>query len=107
MFAKPDNTWLSRGEGGTYVDILVTPGASNSTFKGVNEWRDCLEVAVEGRAREGRANKCLIQMFSKLLGVSKDRINITGGQRSRQKKIFVTGLTPESVLKKIREVIDS
>ncbi len=105
MSMEARETWLSSGRGGTYIELSVTPGASHSAIKGVNRWRNCLEVAVSERARDGQANMGLIYFFSQLMDVPHDRINITDGHRSRQKKIFVEGITPEKVLEKISEVM--
>ncbi len=87
------------------MELTVTPGASVSCIKGVNRWRNRLEVSVEGRAQEGEANGGLIELLSKVFGVSPNSLTITGGAKSRHKTVFAEGLTAETVGERIREVI--
>lgn len=103
MSFDSDTSWICGGERGTYLEIMVSPGASSSHIGVVDEWRGCLEVYMEQRAQQGKANRALIRFFSHLLGVSQDRVIISRGARSRNKTLFIEGLEPDIVIRCIKE----
>ncbi len=77
-------------------DARVVPRASKSEI--VGEHDGALKVRIAAPPLEGAANAELIKILSKKFGVSKSRIEIIGGQTSKQKQVRVSGITNENLL---------
>ena len=78
-------------EDGVLVRVRAQPGSSrNEISRGTD---GMLRVRVTARAVEGAANKALIKLLSRRLGVAKSRIRIQSGETSRNKLIFIAGIS--------------
>jgi len=67
--------------------IRVQPKSSRNEIVGVQG--DALKLKVTAPPVEGAANKACIEMLAKALGVRKSCLEITSGQASRSKTMFV------------------
>ncbi len=90
---------LHSSKGGVYVSIHLIPGSSRDEIKGVNPWRNCLEVAVTEEPVDGAANAALVYLISKLLEVSSGKVNIVKGKTVRKKRLFIKGVSHSDVLR--------
>mgnify|MGYP001572551678 CR=1 FL=1 len=72
---------------GISFKLRVQPKSSRSQIVGPHG--DALKLKVTAAPAEGAANRACIDLLSKALGVPKSRIEITSGQSSRSKKIFI------------------
>ncbi|MDR2812652.1 MAG: DUF167 domain-containing protein [Puniceicoccales bacterium] len=79
-------------------NLKVIPNASRSEL--ITEENGDLKVKVQTPPEDGRANKAVIQLLAKHFKVSKNRIKIIVGERSRQKIIEVFDLPNENTLNK-------
>lgn len=81
--------------------IKVVPGASRSEI--VGPLGDRLKVRVAAPAEGGKANRAVIELLRKRLGVS--NVEIVAGATAREKIVRVSGLSaiPESLYKIDRE----
>lgn len=76
---------------GVLIRVRAQPGASrNQISRGPD---GILKVTVTATAVEGAANKALVKLLSKSLGIPKSRIRIYSGETSRNKVIFVAGIS--------------
>ncbi len=82
-----------------YLPVKVTPNAGRSQITGWNQ--GVLEVRVAAPPVAGRANRELIALLSKALGVSKSAVTIVRGQTGRRKVIEVAGLTRQEILRRL------
>jgi len=73
------------------IAVHVTPNASQSCLLGYDQWTKNLKIAVRAKAEGGRANNAVMHVIAELLGVPKNDINIVAGQKSRTKKIMISG----------------
>jgi uncharacterized protein (TIGR00251 family) len=92
---------LFAAQDGTYIDLDINPGSGSQSFRGYDEWRNRIKVSVRAEAREGRANTELISMLVDILGISSDCIQITSGQTSGQKRVFIKGMSVGAVIEKL------
>lgn len=67
--------------------VRVTPNASRPSVTETEE--GTLEVRVDARPEEGRANRRLVEILSKHLGVPRSRLAVVAGARSREKVVRV------------------
>lgn len=80
---------------GVILDIRVLP---RSAKPGVAGTRDgALLVRLNAPPVEGAANAELVDLLAKALGVPKRNVAIVAGERSRQKRVRVTGVTVADV----------
>lgn len=93
------NTFLKDGSGGTYITIKVQPRASKNEIGPAlgNE----LKVKVTAPPVDAAANEALIELLADTLDCPKSKIQITKGQTSRHKTIFVAGLTSNQIAGKL------
>ena len=76
------------------IEVRVIPRSSKSQIlmRG-----DLLTVKVSAPPVEGSANKALIALLAQKLKVPKSRIEVVSGERSRQKRLRVLGLSLQQV----------
>lgn len=81
--------YASRRDGGTLLDVEVSPGAARTELAGVNEWRGTVQVRVASVARDGRANEELLEFLADVLSVPRKGLSIVKGSRAHRKKVLV------------------
>ncbi len=84
-------------ENGIVVSVKVQPNASKDMV--VGEHADQLKIAVTVAPEKGKANKKVIKVLSKLLGVKSSDVEILSGETSREKKVFIRNITKEGFSK--------
>ncbi len=84
-------------EDGIVVSVKVQPNASKDRV--VGEHADQLKIAVTVAPEKGKANKAVIKVFSKLLGIKISDIEILSGETSRDKKVLIRNITKEGFSK--------
>jgi len=78
------------------LNVRVQPSAKKDEISG---WMEdgTLKVRVRGKPVEGKANESLIQFLSKALGVSKSSIEIVAGDKSRNKRLKISGIDKTAI----------
>ncbi len=71
---------------GVAIKVHVVPNASKFAIDGTNEWTGELKIKVKSAAREGGANKELVQELSKALGAD---VEIIQGHKSHTKVLLI------------------
>ena len=85
----------------TDIKIKVVPRSSENLILGKEG--DVFKVKLTSLPADGKANKALIRLLAKMLGISKGRIEIISGKSSRLKSVRIYGLSLEdktSILEK-------
>jgi len=78
----------------------------NAKIDKVVGWRgDVIKIKLRGPAIEGRANAALHRFLADQLKIPKRTIILRHGQRSRNKVIWIDGLTEEDVRRRLRVTI--
>jgi len=78
----------------------IVPGSNSPTrFCGLLD--GMLKVKVSAAPEKGKANQCLLKYLAGQLGVKKNTVSIISGQTSPIKHIQVTGLSTDTLLKKL------
>jgi uncharacterized protein len=75
--------------------VRVQPRASKNEI--VGEIAGALKVRLQAPALEGRANEALIEFVAQLLKTSKGAVRILSGERSRIKRIEISGVTKQQI----------
>lgn len=82
-----------------YLNLKVTPNAGRSEITG--EVGGILHVKVAAPPVKGKANRELIGLLSRTLGVKKSAITIVKGQTSHNKTITVEGMKREEIMERL------
>jgi uncharacterized protein (TIGR00251 family) len=99
---------MSRGavwenEEGVFLRVTARPRSKRKEFVfGLDD--EGLIVNLTSPAREGKANTELLKRLSKILGVPGGRVSLVSGHKSREKTVFIEGMTAEHVVSALQEV---
>lgn len=81
------------------LHVRVTPRARRNALGGMKE--GVLAVRLAAPPVEGAANKALIAFLAEAFGVSKSAIRVESGERSRHKRVRISGLTIDEVAQRL------
>lgn len=87
---------LSRPAVACEIAVRVIPRASRPGIAGMRQ--DAVLVRVSSPPVDGAANAEVIEVLAHALSVPRRAITITGGQRSRTKRVAIDGLTRDAVM---------
>ena len=87
---------IQERDGAVIFPVRVQPRASKDEIAG--EMGGALKVRLRAPALEDRANEALIEFLAHLLKRPKSAVRILSGERSRTKRIEVSGLTQQQIL---------
>jgi uncharacterized protein (TIGR00251 family) len=85
---------------GILIEIRVIPRAGRSGVAGTRE--GALLVRLNAPPVEGAANAELIELMAGVLGVPKRTVSLAGGERSRRKRVRISGITEAEAHSKLR-----
>jgi len=87
-------TPLIRDNGsGVFLSCHVQPGAKRTAVAGV--YGTALKISLAAPPVDGKANKELCVFLAKKLGLAKSAVALVSGQTSRDKVVFLPGVTPD------------
>ena len=87
-------TPLIRSNGsGVFLSCHVQPGAKRTAVAGV--YGTALKISLAEPPVDGKANKELCLFLAKKLGLAKSAVTLVSGQTSRDKVVFLPGITPD------------
>lgn len=83
----------------TELLVRVQPRASRNEVVG---WREgALAIRLTAPPVEGSANRACVDFLAEVLGVRRGDVELVRGQKSREKRFRVHGLTPEELLARV------
>jgi uncharacterized protein len=78
------------------LDVYVIPGSSVTSLEGMyGRW---LKIKLSAPPQKGKANKELIGLLSKIIGIRKNKIEIISGISSNYKKIRINTASDKNYL---------
>ena len=87
---------------GTIIAIDVSASSRREIFPdGYNEWRHSINCSIRAPPVEGKANKAIVHLISKVLSIHQSRVCIISGSTSTQKRVLVEGMDEESVASRL------
>jgi len=94
---KPVTSFVEAGRGGLGVElnVRVIPRARKTAISGERD--GALVVRVNAPPVEGAANNALIAFFADALRVPRRAIQIVSGERGRQKRVAIAGVTIDRI----------
>jgi len=88
-------------EDGIVVSVKVQPNSSKNRV--VGEYACQIKIAVTVAPEKGKANKAVIKLFAKWLGIKSSGIQIISGETSRDKELFIRNITEEDLNKLVSQ----
>ena len=81
------------------ISLRVYPNAGKNEMVGFSD--GVLRLKISAPPSKGKANRELIAFLSRLLGVSKDSLNIIKGATNRNKVVAIDGLSRTEVMQRL------
>ncbi len=88
---------LKQTDQGVEISLYIQPGASKTELTG--EHNGLLKIKIKAPPVDGKANAEVIEFLSHQLGIPKRQIELLKGDKSRDKKIRVTGISLQQIRK--------
>jgi uncharacterized protein len=83
-------------DGAVIFSVRVQPRASKDEIAG--ELEGALKVRLRAPAVENRANEALVEFMAQLLKRPRSAVRILSGERSRTKRVEISGVTRREIL---------
>ncbi len=94
---KSDTTIDVRERGGAIAfAVRVIPRASRDAIEG--EYQGALKVRLTAPPVDDRANDALIRLLAERLNVPRSAVRIVAGEKSRTKRVEITGARREQII---------
>lgn len=90
---------------GVILHVRASPGARQSGIRGVHD--GALKVSVTQAPEKGKANKALITVLSRSLGLRKSQIALVSGETSTQKQFLIRDITQNELAERVRAVLET
>lgn len=88
---------------GIVIKVKVVPKASRSEIAG---WEnEELKIRLAAVPDKGQANAELIRFLAEWLGISKSFVRLAAGAASRHKRVCISGLDPNELKKRLKEIL--
>ena len=84
---------------GVHVRVRVQPRSSRESVQVEPDGR--IRVALTAPPVHGAANKALVALMAKKLGIAKGAVRVVRGEKSREKTLAVEGITAAAVRKRL------
>ena len=88
---------------GVIVPVRAHAGSRRNGILGERE--GMLRVAVTAAPEKGKANRAIVEVLSKALGVSKSSIELVAGETSPQKRFLLVGVDVDAVGKHLARLL--
>ena len=85
---------------GLLIDVCVVPRAGRPGIDGRRG--SALLVRLKAPPVDGAANAELVEVIARALGVARSAVSIASGERSKQKRVLVTGISASDAEARLR-----
>ncbi len=86
---------LTTTEEGVLVPLKVVPGASRDRICGEHD--GAVKVAVSAAPEKGKANKAVIAVLARELGVRRTNLRVVRGATSPRKTVLISGTNEQTI----------
>jgi len=77
----------------------VLPRAKRAEIVGLHN--GALKIKIAAPPVDDAANRAIVEFFAVLLGISRSKIAIISGNRSREKTLLIQGISPAAITSRI------
>jgi len=97
--SREADTWLRPVGDGCVIDVWAVPGASRSGVTGLHG--DAVRVRVAAPPEHGAANRELLRLIARVLGVRAGDVTLEAGATGRRKRVHVRGLDASGAARRL------
>lgn len=90
---------LTENADGVILPVRAQPGAGQNAIRG--EQNGMLKVSVTQVAEKGKANKAIIEVLAKSLGLKRSQLELVAGELQAQKRFLVREITRDELQRRI------
>ena len=90
---------LTEHPDGVVLPVRAQPGGRTNAIRG--EQNGMLKVSVTQVAEKGKANKSLIDVLAKGLGLKRSQIELIAGETQPQKRFLIRGISRTELVERI------
>ncbi|MBN1456782.1 MAG: YggU family protein [Sedimentisphaerales bacterium] len=90
---------ISQNDEDVILSVKVVPAGSKTALAGLLD--GMLKVKLSAAPEKGKANKALISFLADVLGVKKNSVSIISGSTNPHKKVKISGVNVDFVIKKL------
>jgi uncharacterized protein (TIGR00251 family) len=83
-------------EKGTVLHIRVKSQAREQSIRIADDMSECL-VSVKAAPIRGQANRAVVKILAKKMGIPSQQVMIISGVTSQSKTLLISGMTPSDV----------
>jgi hypothetical protein len=95
---------LQQRDDGVILPVRAKPGARRNSIEAIHD--NQLRVAVTAAAEKGKANRAIIALLAKTLGLPKSSFEIIAGATSSQKRVLIRGIEPARIRESIERLLE-
>ena len=81
------------------INVRIVPKSAKQEIAGI--YNERVKIKIGSAPEGGKANKELIELLSKKIGIAKSSIEIVSGELSQNKTIRIKGITSDYFLSKV------
>ncbi len=85
---------------GAILPVRAQPGARRNEVRGIQD--GALKVCVTQAPERGKANKAIVEVLAKWLGVRRSQIELISGETASQKKFLIREVGREELSERIK-----
>ena len=90
---------ITETETGVIFSLRVLPRSSRTGIAGIQG--EALKIRITAPPLEGRANEACVTVLADLFGVPRSSVEIIGGSKTRNKRVFVEGITRKAAMESL------
>ena len=94
---------LAETDGGILLPVRAQPGAGQNAIRG--EHNGMLKVSVTQVAEKGKANKAIVEVLAKGLGLKRSQIELISGELQPQKTFLIREVSREALESRIAALV--
>lgn len=89
---------------GAILSVRAHPGARRNALRSLQD--GALKVEVTQAPEKGKANKAILELLAKKLGLKKSQIELIAGETSPQKRFLIREIGPQELAERIARVLN-
>ena len=88
------------------LGLEITPNSHENEFHGINKWRKTIQVRIREPAKDGKANRELVDFLAGVFLVTSMDIDIVSGEKTHQKRVRVSGIGEDLLVETLLGELD-
>jgi len=92
--------WIQEHDDGIMLMVRVQPRASHAGFR--DDVGGRLKVRLNSPPAEGKANRELVELVAKRLGIAKSSVYLVKGEKGKEKNLLCKGVTINRAIASLR-----